>query len=100
MIEDYLQDVLRSLADAQQNHPADLEPGAPYLLDLLPDRWALAHPQSVREDRIEEREMVSDAKRWRRARERMQARAAQASGTPAPMLGDNVCECHEQARAP
>ena len=67
VIDDYLEDVLRRLADAQQNHPADLEPGSPYLLDLLPDRWALAHPQSVRKDRIEEREMVFDAKRWRRA---------------------------------
>jgi transposase len=97
MIEDYLEDVLRRLADAQQNHPADLEPGTPYLLDLLPDRWALAHPQCVREDRIEEREMVSDAKRLRRARQRMQARA-QASGTPAPMLSDDLCST--QARAP
>jgi len=97
MIEDYLEDVLRRLADAQQNHPADLEPGAPYLLDLLPDRWALAHPQCVREDRIEERQMVSDAKRLRRARKRMQARA-QASGISGPMLSDDLC--NEQARAP
>ncbi len=56
VIDDYLEDVLRRLADAEQNHPADLEPGSPYLLDLLPDRWALAHPQSVRKDRIEEKE--------------------------------------------
>ena len=55
MIDDYLEDVLRKLADAQQNHPADLELGSPYLADLLPDRWALAHPQSVREDRAEDR---------------------------------------------
>jgi hypothetical protein len=41
VIQDYLEDVLRRLADAQQNHPSDLELGAPYLLDLLPDRWAL-----------------------------------------------------------
>jgi transposase len=80
MIEDYLQDVLSKLADAQQNHPADLQPGAPYLLDLLPDRWALAHPQSVRRDRIVDRETVFDAKRWRRAQARVQARAAQATG--------------------
>ena len=78
MIDDYLEDVLRKLADAQQNHPADLKPGTPYLLDLLPDRWALAHPQSVRKDRIEDKEMVSDAKRWRRAKARVQARATQA----------------------
>ena len=79
MISDYLEDVLRKLADAQQNHPADLELGSPYLLDLLPDRWALTHPQFVRKERIEDKEMVSDAKRWRRAKARIQARAAQAA---------------------
>ena len=41
VIDDYLEDVLRKLADAQQNHPANLEPGSRYLLDLLPDRWTL-----------------------------------------------------------
>lgn len=82
VIQDYLEDVLRRLADAQQNHPSDLELGAPYLLDLLPDRWALAHPQSVRQERIEEKELVSDAKRARRARARMQARAAEAIVAP------------------
>jgi transposase len=76
VLDDYLDDVLRRLADAQQNHPADLQPGSPYLLDLLPDRWALAHPQSVRQDRIEEKEAVSDAKRWRRTLRRVQARSA------------------------
>jgi hypothetical protein len=79
VIEDYLEDVLRKLADAQQNHPTDLIPGSPYMLDLLPDRWALAHPQSVRKGRIEDKEMVSDAKRWRRAKARVQARAIQAA---------------------
>ena len=79
VIADYLEDVLRRLADAQQNHPADLELGAPYLLELLPDRWALAHPKSVCHDRIEEREIVSDAKRGRRAKARIKARAAQAA---------------------
>ena len=80
VIDDYLEDVLRRLADAKQNHPADLEPGSPYLLDLLPDRWAPAHPQSVRKDRIEEKEAVSDTKRWRRLKARQQARATQAAG--------------------
>ena len=75
MIDDYLEDVLRKLADAQQNHPADLEPGAPYLTGLLPDRWALAHPQSVREGRAEDREMVFETNRLRRAKARMLARA-------------------------
>jgi transposase len=78
VIDDYLEDVLRKLADAQQNHPGDLAPGSPYLLDLLPDRWALAHPQSVRKDRIEDKELVFDAKRWRRAQSRVQTRVTQA----------------------
>jgi len=78
-IDDYLEDVLRKLADAQQNHPADLEIGSPYLLGLLPDHWALAHPQSVRRDRIVDREAVFDAKRWRRAKARLQARDTKAT---------------------
>ena len=79
VIDDYLEDVLRQLADAQQNHPGDVEPDSPYLVDLLPDRWAVAHPQSLRQDRIEDREMVFDAKRCRRAQSRVQARANQAA---------------------
>ena len=79
VIGDYLEDVLRQLADAQQNHPADLELGAAYLLDLLPDRWALAHPTSVRQERIEEREMVADTKRGRRAKARLAAPPATAA---------------------
>lgn len=82
VIQDYLEDVLRRLADAQQNHPGDLELGSAYLLDLLPDRWGLAHPQSVRQERIVEKEMVWDAKRARRAKERLQARAAEALSAP------------------
>ena len=79
VIDDYLEDVLRKLADAEQNHPADLAPSAPYLLELLPNHWALAHPRSVRQGRIEDRETASDAKRWRRARARMRTRAAKAT---------------------
>jgi transposase len=75
MIDDYLEDVFRKLADAQQNHPADLELGSPCLADLLPDRWALTHPRSVRKNRAADREMVFEAKRRRRAKARMLARA-------------------------
>jgi len=75
LIDDYLEDVLHKLADAQQNHPADLALGSPYLADLLPDRWALAHPRSVRAERAEDREIAFERKRWRRARARMLARA-------------------------
>jgi transposase len=79
VIADYLEDVLYKLADAQQNHPADLELGAAYLLGLLPDRWAQAHPKSVCQGRADEREMVSDVKRSRRAKKRLAARAGQAT---------------------
>jgi hypothetical protein len=79
VIDEYLEDVLKRLADAKQHHPSDLEPGSEYLLDLLPDRWALAHPQSVRKARIDENATVFEAKRYRRVRARLQARAAQAS---------------------
>jgi transposase len=79
VIEDYLEDVLRKLADAEQRHPADLAIDSQYLLDLLPDRWASAHPESVRAGRADEREAVGDAKRWRRACARIKARAAQAA---------------------
>ena len=80
VIEDYLEDVLRKLADAEQHHPADLALDSSYLLDLLPDRWALTHPESVRKGRIEEREDALDAKRLRRTRARIAARVAQATG--------------------
>ena len=81
VIHDYLEDVLARLADAQQNHPADLKLSSPYLFDLLPDRWAAAHPQSVRQERVEEKEVVSDTKRTRRAEARVAARAKQAATT-------------------
>ena len=71
MVHDYLEDVLRKLADAAQHHPAQLELGSEYLLDLLPDRWAAAHPQSVRHERIAEQQQVAGNKRARRARQRI-----------------------------
>ena len=82
VIEDYLEDVLRKLADAAQNRPADLAADSSYLLDLLPDRWALTHPSSVRKDRMEERETVLDVKSWRRTVARIQTRAT--APPPAP----------------
>jgi hypothetical protein len=77
IVEDYLVDVLTQLADARQHHPRDLELDSPYLLALLPDRWAAAHPQSIRQARVLEKQHVSDAKRARRALKRQRARLAQ-----------------------
>lgn len=74
VVHDYLEDVLTKLADAAQHHPTDLEIGSTYLLDLLPDRWATAHPGSIRHERVEEKKVVSDTKRARRARRRILAR--------------------------
>ena len=77
IVEDYLADVLMKLADAKQNHPEDLELGSPYLLDLLPDRWAAAHPKLIRRERVVEKKNIADAKRVRRARRRQEIRKRQ-----------------------
>ena len=74
IIHDYLEDVLRKLADAAQNNPAQLALGSEYLLELLPDRWAADHPKSVRSKRIEEKKRITENKRARRARRRLLAR--------------------------
>ncbi|MEK6249057.1 MAG: IS66 family transposase, partial [Planctomycetales bacterium] len=74
MVHDYLEDVLKKLAHAAQNNPAQLEIGSEYLLDLLPDRWAVNHPNSVRKDRIDENKRVDEKKRARRAARRIEAR--------------------------
>ena len=79
VVEDYLADVLRKLADASQNHPCDLELDSPYLLELLPDRWAPTHPKSIRQGRLQEKNERAEAKRVRRARERMKARKQNAA---------------------
>ncbi len=71
VVHDYLVDVLAKLADAAQNHPRDLDVDSAYLLDLLPDRWAAAHPDAVRHGRVAENQVVSDLKRARRARQRI-----------------------------
>jgi len=71
VVHDYLEDVLRKLADGAQHHPHHLELGSEYLLDLLPDRWAAAHPQSVRHERIEAQKQLAEDKRARRARQRL-----------------------------
>ncbi|MFV1968250.1 MAG: transposase, partial [Pirellulaceae bacterium] len=59
VVHDYLEGVLWKLADAAQNHPDQLTLGSEYLLDLLPDRWAAAHPRSVRRERIEDKKAAA-----------------------------------------
>jgi hypothetical protein len=66
--------VLAKLADAAQHHPINLELGSAYLMDLLPHRWAAAHPEAVRHERVDEQQLVSEIKRARRARQRILAR--------------------------
>ncbi|MEZ6103541.1 MAG: transposase [Pirellulaceae bacterium] len=48
IVEDYLTDVLQKLAYATQRNPSLLDRDSEYLSDLLPDRWASAHPTSIR----------------------------------------------------
>ena len=74
VVEDYLADVLEKLADATQNNPSLLSLDANYLTDLLPDRWATTHPKAIRQQRAIEKSDRADAKRVRRARQRMKAR--------------------------
>lgn len=79
VVHDYLEDILAKLADATQHHPHDLRLGSEYLMDLLPDRWAAAHPKSIRHERIAENNVVSETKRARRARRRIEASRQAAS---------------------
>jgi transposase len=79
IVEDYLEDVLQKLADAQQRHPQDLQLDSPYLLELLPDRWAASHPGSIRQERIAEQQTIAEIKRGRRARRRLLARRPSAT---------------------
>ena len=74
VMEEYLSDVLRQLADARQHRPEDLELNSPYLRNLLPDRWAQQHPQSIRRARVEEKSERAEAKRARRALRRQEER--------------------------
>ena len=76
ILEEYLSDVLRQLADARQNYPSDLELNSERLRNLLPDRWAEQHPQSIRQARVEEKIDRAEAKRVRRALRRQEQRAA------------------------
>jgi transposase len=62
---DYLQDVLKKLAEARQRRPYLLTPGSDYLRDLLPDRWAKANPSSVNRSRLDEREDLDEVKQIR-----------------------------------
>lgn len=76
VIHDYLADVLEKLADTAQNNPSLLNMDSEYLAEMLPDRWAIKHPASIRKQRMAEMADRSDAKRARRARQRILARRA------------------------
>jgi len=80
IVHDYLEDVLKQLAYAQQREPRLLEPGSEFLQSLLPDHWAAAHPQSLRQGRRQEREDVADAKRIGRLQRRLKEREQQLAG--------------------
>ena len=67
------------LATKPRRNPISWSETAPVDFPSKCLRWALTHPQSVRKDRIEDRADVFDAKRLRRAKARMLARANHAS---------------------
>ncbi len=56
----YLRDVLERLANGEGN-----------LEELLPDTWKAAHPQHVRDFRVEELQQRADDRRYRRAKQRI-----------------------------
>jgi len=71
-VRPYLTDELRRLPAI--THSAAGGPPDPAALDeLLPDRWALAHPEHVLTARIEESRPALDRRRHRRAARRVAA---------------------------
>jgi transposase len=69
----YLRDVLERLATLSTQAGDSLSPEQ--LTPLLPDVWAKAHPESVRDHRQHERERRTTAKRARREKRRALAQA-------------------------
>jgi hypothetical protein len=64
----YLTDVLRRL-------PALLPTDAAAIGELLPDRWAQAHPMHILAARVEESRQATEVRRQRRAARRLLAQA-------------------------
>jgi hypothetical protein len=64
----YLTDVLRRL-------PAILPTDEPALRELLPDRWAKAHPESLLQARQQESLAALELRRLRRTQRRLQTTA-------------------------
>ncbi len=61
-IQDYLEDIFLKLSQAAQHRPQDLAPGSPLLKNLLPDRWAVTHPEHVHHERIEDKQLAAENK--------------------------------------
>ncbi|MEZ6151396.1 MAG: transposase [Pirellulaceae bacterium] len=59
-IQDYLADIFLKLSQTAQHSPQDLKLGAPLLKSLLPDRWAVTHPQYVNHHRLQEKQLVAE----------------------------------------
>jgi hypothetical protein len=73
----YLKEVLRKLASARQQAPAELELGSERLLRCLPDGWSESHPDCVRQFRRDERADRSERERYNKARRRIEQRQAE-----------------------
>ena len=65
-LQDYLEDILLQLLQAAQHNPKQLELGSPLLMSRLPDRWAALHPQHVHQERLAERQLVTENKQYYR----------------------------------
>lgn len=76
VMQDYLEDVFRSLSYAAQRSPAELELGSPLLRRLLPDEWSKANPKSVHTFRRDEQQDRQKIKQVKRAQRRLPAVAS------------------------
>lgn len=74
MLDRYLEYVLRELFWARQHSPTELALDSDRLLRCLPDHWASANPDSIRQFRREEQTDRSERSRYLKARRRIEAR--------------------------
>jgi len=65
-IQAYLEDIFLKLSQAAQHRPQDNAIDSAKLMSLLPDRWAALHPEHVHSDRLLERQLVAENKKYYR----------------------------------
>lgn len=82
MLDRYLEYVLRELSWAKQHSPTELMLDSDRLLRCLPNRWAAANPDSIRQFRREEQADQSERSRYVKARRRIDARLRRSQESP------------------